>query len=56
MKSGRRVTPVGYGICSSGEKVLMIRNSWGDSWGNKGYAWLTMDYYSSKIITTLKLV
>lgn len=29
---------------SKGKRLLMIKNSWGRSWANGGYAWITDDY------------
>lgn len=37
------VIAVGYGDCS-GQPVILIRNSWGASWGMAGHVWLTEDY------------
>jgi hypothetical protein len=34
---------VGHGV-AEGERVVMIRNSWGPGWGLAGYCWLTESY------------
>ncbi|MCO6364375.1 peptidase C1 [Paracoccus sp. 08] len=37
------IVAVGYGEFG-GQKVILIRNSWGPSWGMAGHIWLTEDY------------
>lgn len=40
---GHAVLIVGYNDAKS---WLIVRNSWGDSWGDKGYCYLPYDYFS----------
>lgn len=40
---------VGRGILGSDE-VVLIRNSWGETWADLGYAWLTSDYLAPRIL------
>lgn len=40
---------VGLGIIQSGT-VILIRNSWGDQWADKGHAWLTVDYLAGRLL------
>jgi hypothetical protein len=40
---------VGRGICGS-DDVVLVRNSWGETWGDLGYAWLTSDYLAPRIL------
>ena len=44
------VTVVGYNIngSESSKHYLIIRNSWGESWGDHGYAYLALDYCKEK--------
>jgi len=37
------VVAVGYGE-KGAERAILIRNSWGNDWGENGYAWLTEPY------------
>ncbi len=36
----------GYGYDKEGNEYYLICNSWGDSWGDQGYAWLPDSYFS----------
>jgi papain like protease len=48
--SGHAVLGVGIGKHqSTGDDYLLIRNSWGPTWGDAGYAWLPAAYLSTHV-------
>ena len=55
LEGGHAVLIVGYsdkhpcvnGMKGSNKKVPLIRNSWGQGWGDGGYGWLPYDYVRS---------
>lgn len=42
------VVAVGSGRCD-GNRLLLVRNSWGVAWGREGHAWLTETYVNHRI-------
>lgn len=36
---------VGFGERNDGRKCFIIRNSWGSEWGDKGYAYISYEYF-----------
>ena len=47
---GHAVLVVGLGRDAANEQYFLIRNSWGQTWGERGYAWLAADYLLDKHI------
>jgi len=43
------VAAVGIGTFG-GDKVILIRNSWGTDWGDEGHAWLSTDFLNQHLI------
>lgn len=42
------VVAVGHGVCQ-GERVVLVRNSWGCEWGRDGLAWLTEAFLQPRL-------
>lgn len=51
-RCGHAVLAVGHGIDSRGRPALLIRNSWGESWGLRGHAWLPRAYVERQLHET----
>lgn len=47
---GHAILAVGVGRGYNGQQFFLIRNSWGRSWADEGYAWLSVDYLNDKLI------
>jgi len=46
--SNHALVVVGHGT-HGGDALVLVRNSWGETWANLGYAWLTSDYLAPRI-------
>jgi hypothetical protein len=49
------VIAVGHGTTGS-QRAVLVRNSWGSSWGNGGYAWLTERYLAARMFAAALLL
>lgn len=43
---GHAIYACGFGMVN-GKRAIKFKNSWTDAWGDKGYGWLTEDYFAS---------
>jgi len=48
------VVAVGHGRMD-GRQFVLVRNSWGQSWGNAGYGWVALEYLSPRMRDLIKL-
>ena len=49
------VVAVGHGEVD-GRRVVLVRNSWGSTWGNDGHAWLTEQYLLPRLFALTVLM
>ncbi len=43
------VVAIGHGT-HRGRRVILIRNSWGETWGRGGHAWLTEEFLQARVV------
>ncbi len=49
------VVAVGHGMVD-GQRAILVRNSWGPTWGDAGYGWLTERFLGSRIYAAATLL
>jgi len=47
-KPNHVVTAIGYGTADDGTKYWLVKNSWGESWGESGYMRIQRDVDSQE--------
>jgi C1A family cysteine protease len=45
VKGGHAIMAAGY---DDSKEAVLIRNSWGEDWGENGYFWMPYDYISNQ--------
>ncbi|MEZ5972603.1 MAG: C1 family peptidase [Hyphomonadaceae bacterium] len=48
------VIGVGYGTMGA-KRAIYVRNSWGEDWGENGYAWVTEEYLDARLFLLARL-
>ena len=51
-RGGHAVLAVGHGIWADGVPALLVRNSWGNGWGQGGHAWVSHSYIDRQLLQT----